>query len=315
MALTFRPFNPKTEYPAFVELHNSMYTDSPTTVEETRSFDERFAADILSNGVDVRGGVMRSAFWVIRSRLGKNNVRLELYLPPGDSTPTLQKQLYSAALNAAKNHSPNAIDTRVREDWTAWRNFLEAEGYEELERQWESRLDITSFDPALFEGAFAKAEAAGIRFGTLAELPDNENTQRKLYELITGHLLPSVPFAEPLDIWDFDTWQKRSWRNPQKLPEAYFLAWDADTIVGMSELYGDPDPKKLSTGLTAVLNTHRRQGIAMSLKLKGIAFAKNYGATEISTFNHSNNRPMLAINEALGFAKDPAWITLRKVMT
>ena len=310
MTLTFRPFNPKTEYPAFVELHNSMYTDSPTTVEETRSFDERFAADIVANGVDVRGGVMKAAFWVIRSSLGTNNVKLELYLSPQDTTPSLQAQLYAAALDAAKAHNFNALHVRVREDWTAWLDFFEAKGYAEMERQWQSRLNLNTFDSAPFEQAFAKAERAGIRFATLADLPENETTQRRIYTLITKHLLPSVPFPEAPDIWDFETWQKRAWNNPTKLPKGYFLAWDEDEIVGMNQLYKDPDPKKLSTGLTAVLDTHRRQGIAMSLKLKGIAFAKSYGASEISTFNHSSNRPMLAINEALGFVKEPAWLTL-----
>ena len=72
------------------------------------------------------------------------------------------------------------------------------------------------------------------------------------------------------------------------------------------------DPGVIYQHLTAVLRDERGKGIAMALKLKTIEYARAEGLREIRTWNASINRPMLAINEALGFAKQPAWITFGK---
>ena len=41
-------------------------------------------------------------------------------------------------------------------------------------------------------------------------------------------------------------------------------------------------------------------------------YAREHGRREIKTWNDQSNRPMLAINEAMGFVRQPAWIELRK---
>lgn len=71
----------------------------------------------------------------------------------------------------------------------------------------------------------------------------------------------------------------------------------------------------LDTGLTGVRRAWRRKGIALALKLRAIAYARSVGAPVIRTENATTNQAMLAINEALGFAKQPAWITFVKKIT
>jgi GNAT superfamily N-acetyltransferase len=107
------------------------------------------------------------------------------------------------------------------------------------------------------------------------------------------------------DGWIFD--------SPNYLPEGNFIALDGDRYVGMSTLRtSQASPDEYYVGFTGVLRDYRGKGIAMALKLKAIAFARQRGIKQIKTWNDSSNRPMLRINEALGFAKQPAWISYLK---
>ncbi len=93
---------------------------------------------------------------------------------------------------------------------------------------------------------------------------------------------------------------------------AWALAKDGERWVGLSVLYivsGKPD--MLSSGLTGVIRPYRRQGIATALKLRNIAFARQYGAKTIETTNEENN-PMYLLNRWLGFQPRPAMLTFEK---
>jgi GNAT superfamily N-acetyltransferase len=117
--------------------------------------------------------------------------------------------------------------------------------------------------------------------------------------------------AEPLDLWDFETWRKR-FPSPALLHDGVLIAetrggeWIALTMLMASNKSG-----QLQTGLTGVLAPWRGRGVASALKLAAIGYALERGATEIVTRNHSVNRGMLGINRRLGFVPDPAWLTLR----
>ena len=68
----------------------------------------------------------------------------------------------------------------------------------------------------------------------------------------------------------------------------------------------------MQQGFTAVDRDYRAKGIARALKIRGVKLALDRGYHEIRTWNNTRNRPMLRINEAMGFAKQPVWIEFAK---
>src|SRR5215213_4747332 len=69
-----------------------------------------------------------------------------------------------------------------------------------------------------------------------------------------------------------------------------------------------PAAAALRTGLTSPKRAYRRRGVAFGLKIRTLSYAKQAGFRRVLTDNESNHRGMLAINEQLGFVKDPAWV-------
>jgi GNAT superfamily N-acetyltransferase len=103
-------------------------------------------------------------------------------------------------------------------------------------------------------------------------------------------------------------------QSPNLLPDAYFVAVHDGNYVGTSALWASQAGSDLYTGLTGVKRAYRQKGIALALKLRGIAYARAHAHPLIKTWNESNNRAILSINERLGYAKQPAWISYVKVL-
>ncbi len=120
-----------------------------------------------------------------------------------------------------------------------------------------------------------------------------------------------VPLPEPPTKGSFEQFASR-FDAPGYAAEAHFIAVEGDRYVGLTGFWTSLVEKhKLYTGLTGVVRSHRRKGIATALKLHGVRFAREYGATIIETDNEENN-PMYDLNVRLGFKPVPAWWTYRK---
>ena len=82
--------------------------------------------------------------------------------------------------------------------------------------------------------------------------------------------------------------------------------WRSSTRFPSAPRYGRIRNGPSDSCKTGVRREHRRQGIALALKLKTIAWAKRIGYSQIQTWNEANNQGMLGINERLGFVRQPA---------
>lgn len=201
----------------------------------------------------------------------------------------------------------------TREDYEDGVRFAQKLGFNECMRDWESRLDPNSLDMEEW-GRFPQSAAEqGIDFKTVSELKSDPNRDRKLYEL-EWLIDRDVPSPEPPSKVPFEEFQK-VWERTNLIPDAWFVALDGGEYVGMTNLWSSQaNAELLYVGLTGVIRSHRKRGIAMALKVLSVEYALKNGINEIRTWNETNNQAMLGINNRLGFVRQPAHIEFMKSM-
>jgi GNAT superfamily N-acetyltransferase len=220
--------------------------------------------------------------------------------------------LYEYLWELLGEHNPVLLTGTTREDQADGMRLLAKYGFEQVMRFQISHLDVTSFDPQPFAPTLKKVGELGIQILPLAEVATtDEDWERKLWDL-EWELAQDVPASEPLTRLSFEIWQERAIKSPGFNAEGQMIAMDERRWVGMSALWmAQGDPRKLYTGLTGVVRSHRRKGIAMAMKVQALEFAKRYGAVVIETENEENN-PMYLLNLKLGFKPKPAWLEFHK---
>ena len=314
MAVIIRPFT-SDDYPTMVAARNAAYPDYPESIEDWHHFDEnldqrcplvRFVAEV--NGKIVGSVQAHQMPWAYHPQ----KFVLGLSVDPAYQNRGIGRRLYDAMMEELAPQNPISFLASLRDDWAAAKHFALSRGFEVKMHYWESWLNIPQFDPAPFLPVIDKVLGQGIRIITLGEAMANDpDHARKIYRLVQD-VLADVPMPEPYTEVAYDVWYKGFFSNPNILPDGYFLAVDGEQYVGLSALWQIHGLQDLQTGLTGVLRSHRRRGIALALKLKALEYARNYGATYVRTGNEQNNRAMLSINEMLGFAKMPPWMDLIK---
>lgn len=317
MNIIIRPFTRSdTDYEDLAAIRTACYPDYPFTPDEYRRWDRqrearlrfaRFVAEL--DGTSVGGALYENVSWMYHPQ----KFFVGVYVHPEQQRRGVGRALYQHLLAELQPHEPLALRNTLREDHSAAVGFFERRGFVEEMRAWESLLDVNAFDPAPFAGAEERALRGGITISTVGELlAAGDAVWPKLYEL---DMVASrdVPMPEPFTPPSYEAWLRHLEGNPNLLPDAYFIALDGERYVGLSSLWRrEATDSLLDTGFTATHPDYRRRGIALALKLRAIDYARRHAVPTIRTDNASTNRPMLSINEALGFAKIPPWITFVK---
>lgn len=220
--------------------------------------------------------------------------------------------LYETVMTALARHEPISVAAQTRESVPAGVRFLTRRGFREAMRSWQSALELERFDPAAHADAESGLREHGIRVVSHTDLAADPDRDRKLFELANTTRL-DIPSPEPHTPLDYQTWLERQ-KNPNFLPDGFFVAVDGDRYIGLSTLWRSVDKAELQTGVTAVRREYRNQSIARGLKVHALAWAKRQGYQRVITFNATTNAPMLAVNERLGFVREPAWIEFIKLL-
>lgn len=217
--------------------------------------------------------------------------------------------LYETVVAALRPFDPISLLGGTRETWLESIRFLEQRGYRERLRNWKSQLDLTTADLSAFATVVEQVAANGYRIRSYAERqaagePDLDRRTHLLGQIIRL----DIPSSEPRTDVPFEAWVKRFHDNPMFFPEGYMIADKDGEFVGLSTMWKTEEPGLINTGMTGVLREHRGTGLAKALKVRAIEAAKAAGGLRTVTYNASTNVKMLAINQAMGFVRKPAWI-------
>lgn len=318
--ITPRLFAPG-DYEGYLVLANRCYPDYPGTVEETRYRDEIWDHStyfmrrvvVEEAGRIVGSGDLNHAQWEFQP----DKYHVHLRVDPAARRRGLGTALYQDLLAAARERKAIQLVVGVKESMADGLEFAVHRGFSETKRDWESRLDVTAFDAAAFAEAPKRVAAQGVTMTTLAdELARDPEAIRAVYELDCD-CARDVPLTDGFTPVAFELWRKEVLESPAATPDAYYIAVSPEgRYLGVSNLWRSlEDPSFIWQGLTGVRREARGRGIAMALKLRTVEYARAHGIREIKTWNDQRNRPMLRINEAMGFVKQPAWIEMRKDLT
>lgn len=321
---TIRDFEPTdADYAGIVANHNANLPEEPTTIKIARHNDEQHnpkylrkrwvvEQDLGGGSKEIVGdGYASESMW----SYVPGKYRIDFNVLPQHQEQGIEQMIYDHIIKFLnrRDPKPTKLDYFAREDRQYLLNFHLERGYEVVQRENNSELDVSTFDFSKFEGLEEKVVNSGIEMVALPLLQERSPDWKERFHALETTVDKDMPQPDVATPPGVEEWAK-DLVHPNFLPDAQFFALDGDQWVGLSTLWKDDVLEdKLWVGLTGTLRSHRRKGIATALKLKTIEYAQQHGAQRIETENDENN-PMYQINVALGFKSKPAWLTLRKTI-
>lgn len=324
--ITIRKFdNSAHDYAGAVAAYNAEWPDEPTTVEQWKFYNGVQTHEILNQyfvverATGAEGEQQIIASCSVRESADSSvpgKYRVGFSIHPEHAHQGVEEQIYQYLMDflSERTPAPRFLVSMVREDCTDRVDFWTGHGFEIIMRAPQSELVVTGYNVSRFDGVWAQVENQGIDICTMTELQQRDPGWLRHYYDLFWRIVNDVPSADKRTPLPFENWRKRIIDGPDLLPDANFFALDGAQWVGLSNLRRDlGNGKNLNVGITGVLPSHRRKGIATALKLRTIQYATDHHVGTIRTDNEENN-PMYNLNLTLGFKPKPAWLSLRKTL-
>ncbi len=305
------------EYEAIFAVEKAVWPENPTTVAEFRHADEthnpeyfRERVVVEENGRIVAFAAYGSIWWADDS----GRYRFSITVHPDFQKQGIGTAVYEHILNRFNEQTP---PPRILESGTYQHKphsiqFLEKRGFHIVMRWIVSSLDVPAFDVSEFAKLRQKITDRGIEIRPLPQqIPHDPDWQKHVWELdwelTQDEPLPFTPQQLPLE-----EFVRKHIEAPNLLHDAWFVSLDNGRYVGMTQLErNESDPTRYSTGFTGTVRSHRRLGLATTLKTYAIEYAQQQGIQIIRTGNEESN-PMCLLNQKLGFTDLTANLAFEK---
>ncbi|GAC1532246.1 MAG: GNAT family N-acetyltransferase [Ramlibacter sp.] len=217
-------------------------------------------------------------------------------------------RLYEAALQYVREQDATTIKTFVRDNQPADLAFAQRRGFCVDRHTFESILDLAAFDEQRFVGIVEAVRARGVTFFSFADITETTEDRRKTYDLNAVLIRDSPGADDPFP--PFEDFERYYFGGSHYRPDALIHAAVDHRLIGVAA-HGYLQPTNSMVNLmTGVIREYRGHKVALALKLLGIACGRRAGAVYMRTNNDSENRPMLAINEKLGYKPEPGLYNL-----
>ena len=309
--IQLRPME-EADYPRVAELRN-MVDPTPITPEELLRMHRAAPADSIRQRVVALDAQEQLVGYSIAAHYS--------WTPPGKFVITVNVErtqrgqgvgssLYTSARQFAEEHGASLLASRVREEQSEGVQFAQRRGFTIHRHEFESTLDLASFDETRFQGVIEQVEASGIHFHSLAELGNTTESQKKLHEQIARFALDIPGIAEePLP--PFEQMRRMLYQSEEFRADAQMIALDGETWVGSAMLTYQPEKNSMYNAGSGVERAYRGRHIALALKLLSIRCARRYGAAYLRTNNDSDNAAILALNRKLGYVAQPGMYVMQ----
>ena len=285
----------------FARWHATMQAASPRTDTPEGYVDwRRQAAETIwllatDDDEDVGAGIALTG-WYSPPHVARADVRV----PPPHRGRGVALEVYRGLSAWASARGVTELHGEVWEDDPASLAWATRQGFREIGRNSRLALDLTQIE------APEQDAPPGIEIVPWAERPD---AIRGIYE-VAREAHADIP-GEETGIGTFEEWLERDMQGAGDHPEATFVAFAGDEVVGYAKLSLTLARKDVAMhDLTGVLRAWRRHGIAAALKRTQIAWAKRAGYGKLETSNEVRNEPIRRLNERYGYTVEPGQVTL-----
>jgi len=209
--------------------------------------------------------------------------------------PHLRRRGVGSALFGALSawtvkHGAQELETAVESDDEDSLGFALRRGFHGYSREIGLELNLGAVDPPVVD------PPGGIE---IVLLPDHPELATGAYA-VGVEALPDVPGNEDWTPPPLEQFMATHLRGP-----AVFVAIADGEVVGYAKLHARPDGRTAEHRMTAVKRAWRGRGIAKSLKLAEIDWARANGVERLTATNEERNTAMQRVNVSLGYKLAP----------